>query len=67
MDNKTIESKVDPSINSDVLKWFCIEHKDGIVGCGWYKSVYCHRTCKFYDQEIAKETEENKPSGIGGY
>lgn len=67
MDKKTIEAKVDPSINDEVLKWFCIDQKDTIIGCGWYKTMYCHRTCKFYKNQIKNENEQDKPSGIGGY
>jgi len=55
MNKKTIEIKVNPS--GDVLRFFCIKNKDSIVGCDWYKTKYCHKTCKFYDEQVAKETE----------
>ncbi len=57
MTDKTIETKVLGNTSGDVLRWFCMENAEHIVGCGWYKSKLCLKNCKFYNNQVAKETE----------
>ena len=42
--------------NADVLRFFCVENKDSIIGCAWYDTKYCLKNCKFYNQQ--KESAE---------
>ena len=41
----------------DVLRFFCIENKENIVACGWYKTKFCLESCKFYNQKIKNHNE----------
>ena len=58
MSKKSIETKVGPS--SDALSLFCIDNAENIVGCGWYDTKYCQKTCKFYKQKQGEEEQALK-------
>ena len=46
MKKQNIETKV----SGDTLRFFCVENADNIVGCDWYDTKYCLKSCKFYYQ-----------------
>lgn len=56
MTKKTIEAKVD----SNLLKFFCVTNKNHIVGCGWYDSKYCMKSCKFYEKTRKGQIDDAK-------
>ena len=54
--------------DGEVLRFFCIENKDSIIGCGWHQTVYCLKTCKFYkthEQEFENKINEAKYGNRG--
>jgi len=56
---KSIETKV----SGDTLRFFCVENADNIVGCDWYDTKYCLKSCKFYNDQktlMAKAIEKVK-------
>ena len=59
MAKKTIETKV--NLSGDVLRFFCIENKDHIVGCNWYDTKYCLKTCRFYKNK--QDGADNSTNG----
>ena len=65
MSNKTIEVKVDTprDAKSDILEYFCINNSENIVGCGWYRTDFCLKNCKFYRTQVAKEIDATEEYG----
>ena len=48
---KSIDKKVESFITGDILRWFCVENANNIVGCDWYKTHFCLKNCKFYNDK----------------
>jgi len=45
-----IKKNIETIISEEALKLFCIDMKDNIVGCEWYDTNFCQKTCKFYEE-----------------
>ena len=59
MEHKNIETKVEAE-DYKILSFFCIDNADNIVGCGWYNSKYCAKSCKFYKKMVGDKDETKR-------